>query len=57
MQSSFKINPPGGETFDAPTEWMNWHSSDKQDKREQADAPYLKPTSGKKPEKFGNIRI
>jgi uncharacterized protein len=52
-----RLTQHGGETFDAPTEWMNWHSSDSQDKREQSDAPYLKPTSDKKPEKFGNIRI
>jgi uncharacterized protein len=52
-----RLTQHGGETFDAPTEWMNWHSNDSQDKREQSDAPYLKPTSDKKPEKFGNIRI
>ena len=52
-----RLTQHGGETFDAPTEWLNWHSSDSQDKREQSDAPYLKPTSDKKPEKFGNIRI
>jgi len=57
MQSSFKINPPGGETFDAPSEWMRWHSTDSLDKREQENAPYLKPTSEKKTEKVGNIRI
>ncbi len=52
-----RMTAHGGETFDAPTEWMNWHSSGSQDKREQDNAPYLKPDSDKKPEKIGNIRI
>ena len=52
-----RLTKHGGETFDAPSEWMKWHSSDEQDKREQTDAPYLKPSSDKKPEKVGNIRI
>ncbi|CAN5473646.1 DUF87 domain-containing protein [soil metagenome] len=52
-----RLTAHGGETFDAPTEWMNWHSPDSQEKREQSDAPYLKPSSDKKPEKVGNIRI
>ncbi|HEX8737877.1 MAG TPA: ATP-binding protein [Pyrinomonadaceae bacterium] len=52
-----RLTQHGGETFDAPTEWMKWHSSDEQSKREQDNAPYLKPSSDKKPEKIGNIRI
>ncbi len=52
-----RLTQHGGETFDAPSEWMKWHSSDSQDKREQENAPYLKPSSDKKPEKVGNIRI
>ena len=52
-----RLTQHGGETFDAPSEWMRWHSSGEQSKREQADAPYLKPSSDKKPEKIGNIRI
>jgi uncharacterized protein len=52
-----RLTQHGGETFDAPTEWMRWHSSGEQSKREQADAPYLKPSSDKKPEKIGSIRI
>ncbi|MBA3634507.1 MAG: ATP-binding protein [Acidobacteria bacterium] len=52
-----RLTAHGGETFDAPSEWMRWHSSDSQDKREQENAPYLKPTSEKKTEKIGNIRI
>ncbi|MDQ3219687.1 MAG: ATP-binding protein, partial [Acidobacteriota bacterium] len=52
-----RLTAHGGVDLDAPSEWMNWHSSDSQDKREQENAPYLKPTSDKKPEKIGNIRI
>jgi hypothetical protein len=52
-----RMTKHGGETFDAPAEWMKWHSSGDTAKREQDEAPYLKPTSDKKPEKIGNIRI
>ncbi|MGQ0542816.1 MAG: ATP-binding protein [Blastocatellia bacterium] len=52
-----RLTVHGGETFDAPSEWMKWHSSGEQSKREQDEAPYLKPTSDKKPEKVGNMRI
>ena len=52
-----RLTQHGGETFDAPSEWMQWHSTDSSDKREQENAPYLKPTSEKKTEKIGNIRI
>ena len=52
-----RMTQHGGETFDAPAEWMNWHSAGESSKREQTEAPYLKPTNGKKPEKIGNIRI
>lgn len=52
-----RITVHGGETFDAPAEWMKWHSAGERSKREQDEAPYLKPTNEKKPEKIGNIRI
>lgn len=52
-----RLTQHGGETFDAPGEWMRWHSSEEQSKREMSDSPYLKPSSDKKPEKVGNIRI
>ncbi|HEX8639089.1 MAG TPA: ATP-binding protein, partial [Pyrinomonadaceae bacterium] len=52
-----RITEHGGETFDAPDEWMKWHAPAAHDKREQDNAPYLKPSSDKKPEKIGNIRI
>lgn len=52
-----RITAHGGETFDAPTEWLKWHSSDAVTRRGQDEAPYLKPNAEKKPEKIGNIRI
>jgi uncharacterized protein len=52
-----RLTQHGGETFDAPGEWMKWHSSESQSKREMSESPYLKPSSDKKPEKVGNIRI
>lgn len=52
-----RITKHGGETFDAPAEWLKWHSEGESAKRSQNNAPYLKPTSEKKPEKIGNIRI
>ncbi len=52
-----RLTQHGGETFDAPSEWMRWHSPDSQDKRAMDDSPYLPPTSEKKTEKIGNIRI
>ncbi len=52
-----RLTAHGGVDLDAPSEWMKWHSSGEQSKREQDEAPYLKPTSDKKPEKVGNIRI
>jgi DNA helicase HerA-like ATPase len=52
-----RLTAHGGETFDAPGEWMKWHSAGEQSKREETDAPYLKESSDKKPEKIGDIRI
>ena len=52
-----RLTVHGGETFDAPAEWLNWHSSGEAAKRSHVEAPYLKPTSDKKPEKIGKIRI
>ncbi len=52
-----RLTQHGGETFDAPNEWQRWHSSASKDKREQDNAPYLKPSSDKQLEKIGNIRI
>jgi DNA helicase HerA-like ATPase len=52
-----RLTAHGGETFDAPAEWMKWHSEGESSKREQDEAPYLKPDTGKKPEKVGKIRI
>lgn len=52
-----RLTKHGGETFDAPEQWLKWHSSDAQEKREQEDALYLKESSDKPTEKIGNIRI
>jgi hypothetical protein len=52
-----RLTEHGGETFDAPAEWQKWHSPEEQEKRTQDNALYVKPDSGKKPEKIGNIRI
>ncbi len=52
-----RLTQHGGETFDAPSEWQRWHAPDSADKRAMDDAPYLPPTSEKKTEKVGNIRI
>ncbi len=52
-----RLTQHGGETFDAPGEWMKWHSAGASSKREQDEAPYLKPSNDRKPDKIGNIRI
>lgn len=52
-----RLTAHGGETFDAPAEWMKWHSGGEAAKRDQDAAPYLKPADTKKPETFGNIRV
>ncbi|MBK7705419.1 MAG: ATP-binding protein [Acidobacteria bacterium] len=52
-----RLTKHGGETFDAPAEWQKWHSPESGSRREEKDSPYLKPESGKKTEKIGNIRI
>lgn len=52
-----RITKHGGETFDAPDEWLRWHSGGEQQKRAMDDAPYLKPSSEKPIEKFGKFKI
>ncbi len=52
-----RLTQHGGETFDAPGEWLKWHSEGEQAKRDHDDAPYLKKTDDKKPEKLGGVRI
>jgi uncharacterized protein len=52
-----RLTQHGGETFDAPSEWMKWHSAGETAKRDHDNAPYLKPTDDKKPEKIGGVRI
>ena len=52
-----RLTAHGGETFDAPAQWLKWHSSDEKEKREQEDAIYLKESSDKPTEKIGKYRI
>lgn len=52
-----RLTQHGGETHDAPDEWMKWHSPDSQEKREQSESPYLKETKEKKTETLGGVRF
>ncbi len=52
-----RITAHGGETFDAPGEWMKWHSEGQKARRESDGAIFAKPEPKNKPEKIGNIRI
>lgn len=52
-----RLTEHGGETFDAPSEWAKWHSSGEQSKREQDNAPYIKPSREKEPVIIGGIRV
>jgi DNA helicase HerA-like ATPase len=50
-----RLTEHGGETFDAPDEWMKWHSGGEKEKREQDEALYSKPE--KPSEKIGGFRV
>lgn len=52
-----RITAHGGETFDAPNEWMRWHSGESKQRREQDEAIYVKTSPKKDDEKIGGIRI
>jgi hypothetical protein len=52
-----RLTAHGGETFDAPTEWLNWYSSGERKKREEEIAPYIAPPQKEKDEKFGGFRL
>lgn len=52
-----RLTKHGGETFDAPTEWLNWFSESETRSRKIEEAPYLKETDEKEPEIFGDVRI
>ncbi len=52
-----RLTQHGGETFDAPAQWLKWHSSDEKAKREEEEAIYLKETSEEPSETVGDIRI
>lgn len=50
-----RLTAHGGETFDAPHEWLEWHSSGETKRRAIKDAPYAPPE--KETEKIGGIPI
>jgi DNA helicase HerA-like ATPase len=52
-----RITQHGGETFDAPTEWANWHSAGAQEHRTQQQAVLARPESEEHPQKIRGIRI
>jgi hypothetical protein len=52
-----RITKHGGETFDAPHEWAEWHSTREREHRAQDNAVLVKSDSGKKAEKIRGIRI
>ncbi|HEX8889930.1 MAG TPA: ATP-binding protein [Pyrinomonadaceae bacterium] len=52
-----RITKHGGETFDAPHEWAEWHSTREREHRAQDNAMLVKSDSGKKAEKIRGIRI
>ncbi|HKR01614.1 MAG TPA: ATP-binding protein [Pyrinomonadaceae bacterium] len=52
-----RITRHGGETFDAPQEWAEWHSARERTHREQDNAVLVKSDSGKKPDKIRGIPI
>jgi DNA helicase HerA-like ATPase len=52
-----RITEHGGETFDAPNEWANWHSAGAQENRTQQQAVLARPESEEHPQKIRGIRI
>ena len=52
-----RLTAHGGETFDAPAQWLKWHSSDSKAKRDEENAVYLKESTDEPAEKVGDIRI
>lgn len=52
-----RITRHGGETFDAPHEWAEWHTESAQRHRAQDQAIVSKPEPAKKPIKIGGIQI
>lgn len=51
-----RLTTHGGQTFDAPQEWLNWHSEAKQEVRQQEQAGLIK-TGSKNREKIGGMDI
>ncbi|MFY9223550.1 MAG: ATP-binding protein [Blastocatellia bacterium] len=51
-----RLTTHGGQTFDAPSEWLNWHSNTKQQAVQQERSSLLK-SGGKPREQIGGIDI
>ncbi|HEX8336561.1 MAG TPA: ATP-binding protein [Pyrinomonadaceae bacterium] len=49
-----RITRHGGETFDAPTEWARWHSTEEREHRDQDEAVLAAPPQ--KPKKVERVR-
>jgi DNA helicase HerA-like ATPase len=52
-----RLTKHGGETIDAPSEWMRWHSKDEQLNRAMDNSILISPKPKDKGEKFGAIDI
>ncbi|HEX8709490.1 MAG TPA: ATP-binding protein [Pyrinomonadaceae bacterium] len=52
-----RITRHGGETFDAPEEWAQWHTAREREHRRQDNSVLVKAESDQKPEKVRGIRI
>jgi len=52
-----RLTQHGGETFDAPAMWAEWHTSDARRHRAQDESVLMKPTPIKKVERIGRMPI
>ena len=52
-----RLTRHGGETFDAPSEWAEWHSEGSRRRRADEEAVLTPPAPKKKIEKVGGIQI
>ncbi|MBA2339296.1 MAG: ATP-binding protein [Pyrinomonadaceae bacterium] len=52
-----RLTRHGGETFDAPAEWANWHTEGARSRREQESGILVQGRAGRKIEKVGPIQI
>lgn len=52
-----RITRHGGETADAPDEWLKWHDETAQRHRAQDESVLVTPFRARKPEKIGNFSL